>query len=148
MKLICLMSLVLFSSSLVVAQTSRSQQQTMKAIEAVLEAQRVAWNKGDIEGYMDGYERSEHTIFVSGDKVTNGWQTVHDHYKKSYDTPEKMGELSFSNLTTTLLGSNYAYVIGSWSLKRAKDQPRGRFTLILRKGKSGWRIIHDHTTSL
>src|SRR5438128_6843154 len=28
------------------------------AIRAVIEAQRDAWNRGDIEGYMAGYERS------------------------------------------------------------------------------------------
>jgi ketosteroid isomerase-like protein len=122
--------------------------ESAKAIEAVLEAQRVAWNNGDIDGYMDGYERSENTIFVSGDNVTHGWQTVSDHYKKSYNTREKMGELTFSDLETTMLGKDHAYVVGKWALKRAQDQPHGRFTLILRKGKAGWRIVHDHTTSL
>jgi ketosteroid isomerase-like protein len=152
MKFLSIMAVVLLSSSLAMAQSSRTQQrmqqQTTKAIESVIEAQRGAWNKGDIEGYMDGYERSENIVFVSGDNVTHGWQTVHDRYKKGYDTREKMGELTFSNLETTLLGPDYAFVVGKWSLKRAQDQPHGRFTLIFHKTKVGWRIVHDHTTSL
>ena len=118
------------------------------AIRAVIEAQREAWNRGDIEGYMDGYARSANTVFVSGDNVTHGWQTVLDHYKKSYDSREKMGVLTFSDLEITPLGKDAAVVVGRWHLQRAKDEPHGRFTLIFRKTKEGWKIVHDHTSSV
>jgi uncharacterized protein (TIGR02246 family) len=117
------------------------------AIRAVLDAQRDAWNRGDIEGYMDGYARSDDTVFVSGDNVTRGWQTVLERYRKNYDSREKMGTLTFSDLETTLVGSDAATVLGRWHLKRATDEPHGRFTLIFRKTKQGWKIIHDHTSS-
>src|SRR5258708_9007577 len=117
------------------------------AIRAVLEAQRDAWNRGDSEGYMDGYARSADTVFVSGDNVTHGWQTVLDHYKKGYDSREKMGVLTFSDLEITPLGKDAATVIGRWHLQRVKDEPHGRFTLIFRKTKQGWKIVHDHTSS-
>lgn len=126
------------------------KQETTKpdaAIRAVIEAQRDAWNRGDIEGYMDGYARSADTVFVSGDNVTHGWQTVLDHYKKSYDSREKMGVLTFSDLEITVLGKDAAVVVGRWQLQRAKDEPHGRFTLIFRKTHHGWKIIHDHTSS-
>jgi uncharacterized protein (TIGR02246 family) len=131
------------------AQTSAKQKNTKSsdAIRAVLDAQRDAWNRGDVEGYMDGYERSEATVFVSGDNVTRGWQTVLDRYKKNYNTPEKMGSLTFSDLEITLTGKESAVVLGRWHLKRAGDDPHGRFTLIFRKTKQGWKIIHDHTSS-
>ncbi|MBA3248624.1 MAG: nuclear transport factor 2 family protein, partial [Pyrinomonadaceae bacterium] len=32
-------------------------------------------------------------------------------------------------------------------LTRANDNPRGRFTLLLRRTAQGWRIVHDHTSS-
>jgi uncharacterized protein (TIGR02246 family) len=117
------------------------------AIRAVIDAQREAWNRGDIEGYMDGYVRSADTVFVSGDNVTHGWQTVLDHYKKSYDSREKMGVLTFSDLEITALAKDAAVVVGRWHLQRAKDEPHGRFTLIFRKTRRGWKIIHDHTSS-
>ena len=41
-------------------------------IRAVLEAQAAAWNRGDIDGFMEGYARSPQTTFVSGDEVTRG----------------------------------------------------------------------------
>ena len=117
------------------------------AIRAVLETQREAWNRGDIEGYMDGYARSADTVFVSGDNVMRGWQSVLERYQKSYNSREKMGVLTFADLEITIIGKDAAVVLGRWHLQRANDEPHGRFTLILRRTKQGWKIIHDHTSS-
>jgi len=148
-KLLCVGLLVLSPLVLAYAQHSNKpskSSQSFAAIRAVLDAQRDAWNRGDIEGYMDGYDRSDKTVFVSGDKVTRGWQTVLERYKKTYDTREKMGMLTFSDLEIKVLSNDSAVVLGSWSLKRANDQPHGKFTLIFTRTKKGWRIIHDHTS--
>ena len=143
--------LVAFISLSAQAQDSASPKQSknrnIRAIRAVLDAQRDAWNRGDVAGYMDGYLRSEDTVLVSGDSVTRGWQTVSDRYKKNYNSREKMGTLTFSDLETRLLGNDVAMVLGRWHLQRAGDEPHGRFTLIFRKTRKGWRIIHDHTSS-
>jgi uncharacterized protein (TIGR02246 family) len=129
------------------AKRNKPERRSVAVIRAVLDAQRDAWNRGDIEGYMDGYARSEATVFVSGDNVTRGWKTVLDRYKKNYNTREKMGTLTFSDLDITLVGNDAAIVLGRWHLKRAGDEPHGRFTLVFRKTKQGWRIVHDHTSS-
>src|SRR3954469_18478964 len=83
-----------------------------KAIRAVLDAQVAAWNRGDIEGFMDGYWRSPETVFVSGDTITHGWQTVLDRYKKGYDSREKMGTLTFSELDVKLISKDAAVATG------------------------------------
>jgi ketosteroid isomerase-like protein len=120
---------------------------TKAAIRAVLDAQRDAWNRGDIEGYMDGYDRSPKTEFVGGDSISRGWQTVLDRYKKNYNSREKMGTLTFSEVEITLLSRDAALVLGRWRLKRASDEPHGTFSLLFRKTKAGWRIVHDHSSS-
>lgn len=131
-----------------VISQEKANNKTFDAVRAVIEAQRVAWNNGDVDGYMDGYERSPDIVFVSGDRVTHGWQTVRDNYKKGYDTREKMGQLSFTDLEFTSLGKDHVAVVGRWLLKRTNDEPHGRFTLIFKKTNKGWRIIHDHTSSV
>jgi ketosteroid isomerase-like protein len=128
-------------------QTNISESKTEAAIRAVLDAQAAAWNRGDIEGYMDGYDRSPNTEFVSGDRINRGWQAVLDRYKKSYDSREKMGALTFSDLEITVLSKDAALVLGRWRLKRANDEPHGTFSLLFRKTKAGWRIVHDHSSS-
>jgi uncharacterized protein (TIGR02246 family) len=139
------------------ALASRQQDQTMKpnkhdektiaAIRVVLDAQVAAWNRGDIEGFMDGYWRSSETVFVSGDTVTHGWAVVLERYKKGYSTREKMGTLTFSELEIKVISKDTAVALGRWQLTRAGDTPHGRFTLIFRHKAEGWRIVHDHTSS-
>ena len=128
-------------------QTTKDDEQAQTAIRAVLDAQRKAWNHGDIEGYMDGYDRSPNTEFVGGDTITRGWQTVLERYRKNYNSREKMGTLTFSDLEITMLSDDAALVLGRWRLKRASDEPHGTFTLLFRKTKAGWRIVHDHSSS-
>src|SRR5580765_3537181 len=137
--------LMLSLSTTAIAQTA-AETKSRAAIRAVLDAQAAAWNRGDIDGYMDGYDRSPNTEFVSGDRINRGWQAVLDRYKKSYDTREKMGTLSFSDLEITVLSKDAALVLGRWRLQRASDEPHGTFTLLFRKTKAGWRIVHDHTS--
>jgi ketosteroid isomerase-like protein len=116
-------------------------------IRAVMSAQAAAWNRGDIDGFMNGYARSDATEFISGDKLTRGWQTVRDRYKKKYDSARKMGKLIFSELKITQLSSEAALVIGRWKLVRKSDKPHGCFTLLFRRTPDGWRIVHDHTSA-
>lgn len=130
---------------LLLAQTN--DEKTKTAIRAVIEAQAAAWNRGDVEGYMDGYDRSPNTEFVGGDSITRGWQQVLDRYKQRYDTREKMGVLTFSELEINIISKDAALVLGRWRLKRANDDPHGTFTLLFRKTKAGWRIVHDHSSS-
>ena len=123
---------------------------TAKSVDAdirtVMSAQVAAWNRGDIDGFMQGYARSPSTEFVSGDKLTRGWQTVRDRYKKKYDSREKMGTLTFSDIKITSLGPDVALVLGRWKLARKTDKPHGIFTLLFRRTPAGWRIVHDHTS--
>jgi len=129
------------------APGSQKEDRQVAAVRAVLEAQAVAWNRGDVAGYMDGYAREETTTFVSGDTITRGWQTVLERYKGRYDTREKMGTLAFTELEVRPLSEFYMLAAGRWQLQRAADAPHGRFTLILRRTNAGWRIVHDHTSS-
>jgi len=144
---IVLATSLLFLLGVTLASGQTKAAKDAKAIQAVLDAQVAAWNRGDIEAFMDGYERSEKTVFVGGDNVTRGWQTVLDRYKRNYDTREKMGTLKFSDLEIAPLGNDSALVLMRWHLQRAKDEPHGRSTLIMRRTKQGWKIIHDHSSA-
>jgi ketosteroid isomerase-like protein len=129
------------------APRSQKEDANAAAVRAVLDAQAAAWNRGDVEGYMEGYAKEETTTFVSGDTITRGWQTVLERYKARYDTREKMGTLAFTELEIKPLSEFYFMATGRWQLTRAGDTPHGRFTLIFRRTNAGWRIVHDHTSS-
>jgi len=149
MRLIC--SAISCLAAAVLGWTSLSAEsakaESASEIRAVLSAQQDAWNRGDIEAFMNGYWRSDQTVFVSGDEVSRGWQKVLDRYKTKYSDRAKMGTLTFSNLEIGALSNDSAVVLGSWELKRACDNPHGRFTLIFHRFPEGWKIVHDHTSA-
>ncbi len=138
--------LLLISLGTLFSGPVRADMDEVGTIRGLLEEQAAAWNRGEIDSFMAAYARSPGTTFVSGDEVTHGWQTVRDRYAKKYDSREKMGRLTFSGLTITPLCGETAIVLGSWLLERKEDQPRGKFTLLLRKLPEGWRIVLDHTS--
>jgi ketosteroid isomerase-like protein len=94
-------------------------------IESVLTAQQDAWNRGNIDAFMNGYARSASTVFVSEDEVRRGWETVRDRYRVKYSDHAKMGTFTFSEIEVTTLSPDAAVVLGRWRLKRASDEPHG-----------------------
>jgi len=112
----------------------------------LLEDQRKAWNKGDIVEYMQGYSKSDSLLFVGKNGPEYGWDTILMNYKKSYPDQKAMGFLSFDIKEVRLISADHAFVLGAWHLKREKDEPKGFFTLILKKIKGEWKVISDHSS--
>ena len=118
-----------------------------KAIRQVLDEQVVAWNKGDLEGFMKGYWNSKDLTFLSGKDLTRGWDDTLARYKKKYQAEGKeMGKLAFSEVVVQELAPGVALVTGKWELTLTKETVGGRYTLIVKKLPEGWRIVHDHTS--
>ncbi len=115
-------------------------------VEAVLRAQEKAWNRGDIDAFVDHYWKSDALTFSSSGKTTRGWTDTLNRYRQRYPTPEKMGHLTMSNLEIAALGSRAALVLGEWNLARESEPLSGNFSLVLRKIGDRWLIIHDHTS--
>ena len=118
------------------------------AIRSVMQAQVDAWNGGDLEGYMRGYANVTDLTFYSGTDVTSGWNATLERYRKRYQQGgNEMGKLDFSDLEVHPLAADAAWVGGRWHLKMSDGKDRGGlFTLIFKKTKDGWRIVHDHTS--
>ncbi len=132
-----------------VLSTSLSAQKSNKdtaAIKAVMANQQAAWNRADINAFMEGYWQSDSLKFVSQKGVTYGWNKTLENYKKGYPTPEAMGQLTFTILMLELLSQDSAFMIGKWELKRATDSPGGHFTLLWKKINGKWVIVVDHTS--
>lgn len=119
----------------------------VEAIKKVLSDQANGWNAGDIESYMAGYHQSDSLRFASGGRVSYGWETTLNRYKKGYPDKAVMGKLIFSDIDVKIISKDAALVFGKWELERESDHPWGLFTLIFRKTEVGWRVVHDHTSS-
>jgi len=117
------------------------------AIKAVLMAQQDAWNSGDIEGFMEGYLQSDRLRFASGGDITRGWHGTLSRYQTRYSDRKKMGTLKFDLKTVDIIDEDDGLVFGQWTLVRDMDKPKGLFTLHMRKGSEGWKVVSDHTSS-
>ncbi len=117
------------------------------AVQAVLDGQATAWNRGDLMDYMAGYARIDALVFSSGGKIRRGWQATMDAYLARYATnPAAMGKLTFEVLSIDPIGADGAVVLGNWVLTGSPSDGRGVFSVILERRPEGWQIIHDHTS--
>jgi ketosteroid isomerase-like protein len=131
--------ILLFYSCVLLAQDK-------EAVLKILETQRQAWNRGDIESYMQGYWKSDSLVFVGKAAPVYGWQGTLERYKKAYPGKAAMGELTFDIIQVKVLDNHNAFMLGGWHLKREKDALGGYFTLWFRKIKGEWKIVCDHTS--
>ncbi len=97
------------------------------AVESVLRTQEDAWNRGDLDSFMEHYWKSESLTFSSGGKTTRGWTETLNRYRERYPTPEKMGRLRFGGLEITPLGDSAALVLGQWGVERERPRVRQLF---------------------
>ena len=127
------------------AQTSNSE----VAVRHGLERQQEEWNHHHLESFMSGYWNSPELTFFSGAKISSGWQSTIERYRKTYQSEgREMGKLEFSDLKIEALTADAAFVRGAWHLTMSDGKtPHGLFTLIFRKFPDGWKIIHDHTSA-
>lgn len=141
-------SLLVLSLLLAGPVGSRAQDidSSQAAVRLVLSNQQDAWNRGDVDGFMEGYWRSDSLRFASGGSVEYGWKQTLERYHKRYPDKDAMGKLTFTLYSVDLLSNDYAFVFGRYTLERKADRPTGLFTLLFRRFVNGWRIVFDHTS--
>jgi ketosteroid isomerase-like protein len=131
---------------LTVTAVAGAQSKNERAIRALLHIQTQAWNRGDLEGFMQTYWQSDSLLFIGKSGVTRGWQKTLDNYKRGYPDKAAMGTLAFDIIQVKKLSRKYYHVTGKWMLQRAADAPSGHYTLLLRKINGAWKIVSDHSS--
>ena len=131
---------------LLAIQTHIEAQEADQSIRKLLHKQTLAWNNGDLEGFMQGYWKSDSLCFIGKSGVTYGWSNTLANYKKGYPDTAAMGKLQFTILHVQQLSKQYAQVIGKWHLTRSIGNVQGHFTLLLRRLNGQWVIVSDHSS--
>ena len=124
-------------------EKNNSSELAEAGIRLVLETQEIAWNKHDLEGFMQGYWKSDSLKFYGSNGLTLGWENTLANYKKRYRTPAESGVLNFViNDISNIEGDNY-WVMGEYHLKREVGDADGVFIIIFKKIDGQWKIIAD-----
>jgi hypothetical protein len=137
--------LIIACSAFLLSCTSNHSENEIKAIKSVMENQSLCWSNGDIDGFMDGYWKSDSLGFLGSRGLTRGWSNTLANYKKGYPNRAAMGKLIFNYISFEPLGKNNMLVIGKWTLEREEDTLRGYYSLVWKKIEGEWKITFDHT---
>lgn len=140
------MNRLLLFCFLFAATMASAQKSDEVKIRQILAAQTAAWNKGDIQSFMQGYWKSDSLMFIGKNGITRGWQQTLENYKAGYPDTATMGKLSFELISLKKLSADYFFVVGKWLLKRSIGDVSGHYNLLWRKIKGRWYIIADHSS--
>lgn len=135
--------LLLFSLIITINAVSQTEASDKDAILSVLKSQEKAWNQFNLEGYMQGYWKSDLLKFYGSKGLTVGWQKTLDNYKKGYPSKEHTGTLNFTIDAITKIEENSYHVMGQYHLVRNAGNANGVFLIIFRKIDGEWRIVAD-----
>lgn len=142
MKRKFLFALILLCSGYI----TKAQTQDETEILNLLSEQTKSWNKGDLEGFMQTYWKSDSLMFIGKNGVKWGWKATLDNYKKGYPDTAAMGQLSFDIIQVKELSAEYYFVVGKWMLKRTIGDLSGHYNLLMRKLNGKWVIVADHSS--
>ncbi|MEO0779933.1 MAG: nuclear transport factor 2 family protein [Bacteroidota bacterium] len=122
-----------------------TENKAMKIVRDNIEAQKQAWNRGDLEGFMDYYWKSDQLQFIGSSGLTPGWQATLDRYRQRYPDRKAMGQLEFEVLTVDQRTKKIITVAGKYVLTVENRNIVGYFLLIWEKRGKEWVIVVDAT---
>lgn len=138
------LTLVLLMSNLAIVSAQQSDEDLeKKAILEVMEAQQKAWSDYDLEGFMEGYWKSDSLKFYSSRGITYGWKNTLENYKKGYPTKEHAGQLEFTINDVSKIDTSSYFVMGEYHLTRTIGDAHGVFLVLFKKIDGQWKIIAD-----
>lgn len=116
-------------------------------IRSVIADMAAAWNRGDFEGYMQGFQNPG-VVFVSRGQFQDDWQGTLDHYVRDYGgAPERRGTLHFYDIKVEILSDDAAQLISRYHLDRAESPQYGINTRLMRRVGGRWVIALNHVSS-
>lgn len=135
--------LILCLLSFTIGNSQSSEKEDKAAILSVMDLQEKAWSNNDLEGFMQGYWKSDSLKFYGSSGLTKGWQQTLDNYKKGYPTKEHSGTLNFTISDISKIDEGSYWVMGEYHLKRSVGDANGVFIIIFKKIDGEWKIIAD-----
>lgn len=135
--------LLIVLTTLISCQTKTTETEDKQAVLNVIKLQEEAWSNNDLEGFMEGYWKSDSLKFYSNNGLTKGWQQILDNYKKGYPTKEHSGTLTFKINDISKIDDGSYWVMGEYFLKRDVGDANGVFLIVFKKIKGEWKIIAD-----
>jgi micrococcal nuclease len=143
--LVLLPALLVASISACEAQTS-FEREILTALEVCVEAT----NSGDPDAVADLDVDSPATGTIGDGLVYTGWSSVSDLLWSIYAQSGAV-QLQAADVTVTPVGSDgaVAYFTADWAFgSPVQTRSRGAMTIVFVRTGQGWKVAHDHTSTL
>ena len=116
-----------------------------KIFEEIMAGSAAAWNNGDLDGHLAIYDSS--ATFMSAKGLITVAALKENFQKKFFNGSKPVQQLGFSEIQVRPLGNEFALITGKFILSGGgKPEQSGRYSLVFGKTKSGWKVLHDHSS--
>jgi hypothetical protein len=110
--------------------------------------QRVAWNRGDLEGALDLYWNSPELTFVDGSGVSRGFAAFAADLRKDFAGKiGAMGRYSGEVLEARDVDADTGLLVVRWEITRdGRRLMGGVSTQLWERAGDRWRIVFEHAS--
>ena len=105
-----------------------------------------AWNRHDLDAYLDGFLHSDDIVLVVDGETIRGWDLLSKAFHSGYPNREEMGTVFFDRVQVQMLGPDLGFVLIWYSIAFPKKKQFGTDTIIVKKIAEGWREMISHTS--
>jgi ketosteroid isomerase-like protein len=128
-----------------------SPAQTVTEVQAMVRSIADAVGSGDAGRTMDFYRRDDPTITSATDgTLERGWQEIRASTDSGMGLEGKF-RLSLGSVDVTPLGPSYALAVAPVLITvptpNGEQKLRIVWSIVARRDSTGWKVIHDHTSS-
>lgn len=114
----------------------------------MLEESASAWNRGDLEGFLSDYADAPTTTYVGSRGLVTGLEGIRAVYAPAFAPGAARDSLRFEDVRVRSLPPLAGIVTARWVLHAGDEvTATGPTTLVVRRLGSGWKIVHDHSSS-
>lgn len=134
------------SAPITVSRAARDS--AAREIAVMMQASAMAWNRGDLDAFVNYYEPDTTTTYIGRNGIVRGRAAIRAVYAPRFAPGGVRDSLSFENTEIDLLAPGVANVISWYRLMRGDSTTaRGPTSLVMRHDADGqWRIVHDHSS--
>jgi hypothetical protein len=105
-----------------------------------------AWNRHNLDEFLDGFLHSDDLVVVVEGETIRGWDLLSKAYRGGYPNPQEMGILTIDRVQVQMLAPDLGFALGSFTLTFPKKKEFGTDTIIMKKVPEGWREMISHTS--
>ena len=111
----------------------------------ILNAQADAWNRGDLDAFMDHFSRSDDLTASSEGGTIRGWAAARGEYDRRHAATS--GRLRYDDVHIQPLAEEVILAVGRWSIEGDLETRHGTFSCLFRRVADRWFIVHDHCST-